>query len=423
MLDKDASRRGLPPTLRAFGNGDYRIYWLASLLSQMSRWMQMTLLAFLVLELTDSASLVALVGFFAMAPMLFLGLIGGVLADTINRQRLLLSTHAAGFAAVLVMAALLWQDAAVYWHAYLVILVSGAAQSLEMPSRRSLIHDLLGRSGVTNGLALDTVAMSVSGVIGPALAGGLIVLADVAAGYVAVTLFYLVALTLISRLRVEQTRGKASSLGGMVSNIVQGLRYVKGHPSLRALISITVIMNLLMFPYMPMVPVVARDVLGVGPGLMGILQSSAGVGTVIGAVVIATAVNIRHHGRVFMSGSIIALASLLLFSLSRSYLLSAPMLLLTGLGTSMFGTMQAAIVILLAKAEVRGTALGVVSLAIGTMPLGSLIIAGVTSAYGPTFAIGLNAAVGIVGLAAVALLMPALRQRTMPEDARPEPGR
>lgn len=423
MLQKDASRLRLPPTLRAFESGNYRIYWFASLLSQTSRWMQMTLLAYLVLELTDSASLVALVGFFAMAPMLFLGLIGGVLADTLNRQRLLLYTHAIGFTSVLVMTVLLWQEATVYWHAYVVILVSGAGQALDMPSRRSLIHDLLGRSGVTNGLALDTVAMSTSGVIGPALAGGLIVLADVAGGYVAVSLFYLVALTLVSRLRVDQTTGNAAGPGEMVSNLVKGLRYVRGHPTLRALISITVIMNLLMFPYMPMVPVIARDVLLVGPGLMGILQSAAGMGMVAGAMVIATVVNIRYHGRVFMIGSMLALVALLLFSLSGSYILSASLLLLTGLGTSMFSTMQAAIVILHARAEVRGTALGVVSLAIGTMPIGSLIIAGVASAYGPTFAIGLNAGLGIVGLAIVALLMPALRQRTITEDAQPEPRR
>ena len=408
------SRKRLPPTLRAFENSSYRIYWPAGLLSNSSRWMQMTLLAWLVLVRTDSPWRVALVGFFAMAPMLFLGLIGGILADTMDRRKLLLGTHAASLAAALAMLALLWSGAAEYWHAYVVILVTGAAQALEMPARRSMTIDMVGRSGVTNALALDSAAMSASGVVGPALAGGLIALADVAGGYVGVSLFYLVSLALLWRLNVSQTRRSQIGISNIAGTLMQGLRYVKGHPTLRAAVLITLVMNLLMFPYMSLVPVIARDVLHVGPGLMGTLQSGAGIGSLLGAVLVASAVTIRYHGRLFIGGAMVALLALLLFSLSTTYLLAVSMLLLVGLGTSMFVVMQPTLVVLLSKDDMRGTVLGVVSLAIGSMPLGALLIGGVATAMDPSFAIGLNAVVGIVGLALIGLLMPSIRQPTVP---------
>ena len=407
-----ASRTRLPRTLRAFQSSNYRIYWLAGLLSHTSRWMQMTLLAWMVLRLTDSPLLVALVGFFAMVPMLFLGLLGGILADTVDRRRLIIYTNGAGFAAALAMLALLWSGAAEYWHAYAVILVNGSGHALEMPARRSVTLDLVGRTGITNALALDSVAMSASGVVASALAGGLIALADVAGGYVAVNLFYIVSVTLLWRLKVYQTKRSDRGETSMVRSLVQGLRYVMGHPILRAAVLITLIVNLLMFPYMTLVPVVARDVLFIGPALMGTLQSASGIGSLVGAVLVASAVNIRYHGRLFMGGAMLACVALLLFSLSRSYFSAVSTLLLVGLGTSMFVVMQPTLMVLFSKDEMRGTALGVVSLAIGSMPLGALLVGGVASARDPSFAIGLNAVIGIVGVAMIGLLIPSLRQPT-----------
>jgi MFS family permease len=177
-------------------------------------------------------------------------------------------------------------------------------------------------------------------------------------------------------------------------------------------------MNLLLFPYVQMVPVIARDILGVGPGLMGVLLSAEGIGALFGAVVIASAGDLRFQGRVYMSGSLLAMTALLLFSFSHWYALSLPLLMVMGLGAAGFGTMQATIVMLVAREEMRGRALGVVSLAIGTMPLGALMIGGVASAVSPTFAIGLNASVGLVLIALVAVLAPSLRRRIVPHEGQ-----
>ena len=348
-------------------------------------------------------------------PLFFLGLVGGSIADSMDRRKVILSTQAAGLMAALVMTVLLWRGVEQFWHAYAVALAVGAAWALDMPSRRSTIHDLLGSSGVINGLALDSVAMSGSRMAGAALAGLLMTLTRFLGGYVAVVLFYSISLVFVWMMKLSPTeRGHAPRPGGL-GNLLIGIRYVRRHPTLLATVLITVVMNMLLFPYMAIAQVVAKDVLHVGAGLMGLLLASDGLGSLVGAFVIASAINIRYHGRLFMSGSALALAALVLFALSGSYPLSLLTLLVLGLGAAGFSTMQASIVMLLAPRELRGAALGVIALAIGVHPLGALLVGAVTDLTTPSFALVVSASAGLVCIGLIGLLMPSLRQRTLPE--------
>ena len=403
------------------------------------------MLAWLVFELTASPLRVALVGFFGMLPVLLLGVFGGLLADRVDRKRLITLTQTVNALAALAMTVALFSGSIRFWHAYLVMLATGISWALDNPSRRSLMHDLLGRSGLTNAIALDTMAMSSSRMLGPAIGGVLIMLVDVAGGYVMVTLFYLTAATLMWSVSLpeqirfrpppgRETPGQAPDrarqpLGKMVSNyrglrdifrtLGEGFGYVRKHRTLRALISVTFLMNLLVFPYMEMVPVISKQVLGVEPALMGILMAADGLGTLVGAVLVASAVNLSYHGRVFTGGSMLAMLALLFFSFSRWYGVSLPILLVLGLGAAGFSTMQSTIVLLVPRPEMRGRALGVISVAIGAMPLGSLLIGGVATAVSPSFALGLNASLGAVLLAGVIIFMPALRERIVADEQRP----
>lgn len=404
------TRIPLPRTFWAFRSRSYRFLWPANFIAYASRWMQMTLLGWFVLVETDSPWLVGLVGFFGMIPMFVLGIVGGVLADSVDRRRLLLTTQAVSFASLLTLSALLVLDLAVYWHAYPAILVMGVAWALDMPSRRSLIHDLLGRRRVTNGVALDSMGMSASMMIGPATAGTLIDRVGVTGGYLVVTALVLTSIVLLSLLKTGPPRS-AQQHAGIVANLVDGLRYVAGHPALRAMVLITVLANLLLFPYMHMVPVMARDVLEVGPSLMGLLQAAPGMGSFAGAIGIASLPRLSHHGRVMLAGTLTAFAALLVFSQSTVYAFSLPTLLVMGVGVSGFGSMQAAMTMLLAPNEMRGKALGVVSLAIGSSPFGALIVSSVANEYGPGPAIAAIAIAGMASVGMVGISMPAIRAR------------
>src|SRR5712691_8138080 len=355
---------------RAFANRGYVCLWLANFLLYTSRWMQMTLLAWLILDLTDSPFLVALVGFFSSTPMFLLGVVGGILADRVRRQRLLSITQGTNVMSSFMLTLLLSTGAFQVWHAYIAILITGACWALDTPSRRAVIYDLLGLEGVTNAVALDSVGMNASRMCGPALAGVLITLTGVKGGYMVITLFCSMAWVLLWSLRIPQGPRPERRQQSIGRNLLEGFRYVRKNSTIKATLYITVVMDVLLFPYVQMVPIIARDILHVDAGLMGMLQAAEGLGALVGAVLIASAVRLHDHGRVFVGGSLLALGGLFVFSLSRWYILSLPVLLLLGLGTAGFGTMQSTIIMLTAREEMSGRALGVLSLAIGTGPFG-----------------------------------------------------
>ena len=134
----------------------------------------MTTLSWFVLDRTDSAFSVGLVGFFGMVPFLVLGIFGGYLADVLDRKLLIAVTQFLNLISAVIMCVLLSLDIVEYWYAYIAIIIPGLGWSLDMPSRRSLIMDIMGPQGLTNGVALDSVGMHISKMIGPALAGALI---------------------------------------------------------------------------------------------------------------------------------------------------------------------------------------------------------------------------------------------------------
>lgn len=409
VAQRDVPRRR---TFQAFENRGFARLWLANCLLYSARWMQLTLLGWFVLELTDSPWLVALVGFFSSAPMLALGLVGGILADVMHRQRLLLITQGTNCLFSLLLTLALGTGVVQVWHIYLTILMSGAGWALDTPSRRSLVYDLLGLEGVTNAMALDSVGMNASRMLGPAVAGALIVLVGVSGGYAVITGCYATALFLLWSLPVSQGPRPGPRQQSLGRNLAEGFRYVRRHRTIMAIIYITIAMNLLLFPYVQMMPVIARDVLHVDAALMGALQAAEGVGALMGAVLIASAPHLQYHGRVFLGGSLLSLLALFVFSMSRWYLLSWPALLILGLGSSGFGAMQSTLVLLLAREQMRGRALGVLSLAIGAGPLGSLLIGAVASTIHPVFAVRMHALLGIIALAGILLLFPVIWDRT-----------
>ena len=399
--------------LRAFTNRNYTQLWFSNCLSYIARWMQVTLLAWLILELTDSPWYVALVGFFFMFPTLGFGLVGGILADEMDRRRLLLISQGISAVVSIWLTWLLVGGTVHVWQAYLTALINGASWAISFPSRRALIYDLWGASGVTNAVALDTVGMNISRIIGPALGGVLITLTGVGGGYSAVTLSYAIGFILLWPMKVGNPLKREQPRRSVFQNLIEGFRYVRRTPSILAAVSITVVVNFFLFSYLPMVSVVARDVLHVGPALMGILQAAEGFGALAGAMIIAASTSIRYHGRIFLYGSMLAFAALCVFSISRSYLFSFNTLLGLGLGTSAFATMQGAFVMLVAKEDMRGRALGVVSFAIGVGHLGSLLLGVTANTFGPMVALRMNSSAGILALTCIAFFLPAIHGRTI----------
>ena len=398
-------------TFDAFHSLNYRLLWGTNSAMYVSRWMQMTTLSWFVLEETDSAFSVGLVGFFGMVPFLVLGIFGGYLADVLDRKLLIATTQFLNLISAVIMCILLTFGTVEYWYAYIAIVIPGLGWSLDMPSRRSLVMDIMGPQGLTNGVALDSVGMHISKMIGPALAGALIAFTGVAGSYI--LLSSVMAITSVSS---DAGNSHGKKLGREVfNNLSEGFKYAFSNQAIVAVIVITVFMNLLLFPYMQMVTVVSKNILHVGPLLMGILMASDGLGALVGSTLIASRNKILYHGRFFLYGSILSLMALTIFSMSTWYLVSLPLLLILGVGTSGFGTMQSAIVLLVSRPEIRGRALGVVTLAIGAGPIGSLVVGAVSEWIGPADALLFNSIIGLILVCISGLFFPSIRGQIIPE--------
>jgi MFS family permease len=375
-------------------NRDFLWLWAAGGLSNASRWMETGVLGWLILDLTDSAWYVALVGVSRSAPLLAFGLFAGLIADRTNRWAVMLCTQAVNAVVTGVLVVLLLFGTIQPWHVLLVAFILGCGTILDMPSRRSLIYDLVGPQQVVSAMSLETVNNTVGKFLGPLIGGLMIEITGFAGVYLLLMAIYLLALGFILQVKINLP-APAGTAQPIWQSLVSGLQYSLQNRVVLGVLCITVIMNALAFSYVQILPVVARDHLQVGPGLMGLLASADGLGTLIGALLLTAFGNLTSQGRIFALGALLELISLMGFAASPWYALSCLLLFGVGLGNAGFSTMQSTIILLSAAPGMRGRAVGVLGLCIGSTPLGLLELGALAALVGAPAAIGLNAAIGL----------------------------
>ena len=402
--------------LNILHNRDFLWLWAAGGMSNASRWMETGVLGWLILELTDSPWYVALVGVSRSAPLLAFGLFAGLMADRTNRWAVMLCTQSVNALVCGVLVVLLLFGTIQPWHVLLVAFILGCGTILDMPSRRSLIYDLVGPQQVVSAMSLETVNNTVGKFLGPLIGGLMIEMTGFAGVYLLLMAVYLLALGFILQVKINLP-GPPGTAQPIWQSLLTGLQYSLQNRVVLGVLCITVLMNALAFSYAQILPVVARDHLQVGPGLMGLLASADGLGTLIGALLLAALGNLTSQGRIFALGALLELVSLLAFAASPWYALSWVLLLAVGLGNAGFSTMQSTIILLSAAPGMRGRAVGVLGLCIGSTPLGLLELGALAAVVGAPMAIGINAAIGLVLWLPVIAFTPLLSR---PHTARSE---
>lgn len=395
-------------------------------LDNTGRWMDTVVMGLLVLDLTDSAFQVALLFVFRWIPMLSFALLSGMIADRANRWIVMMVSRTMAAAATTVILVLVLTDALEPWHLFIASFFLGLLFVLEFPSRRSLIYDLVGSGRIVGAMSLETINSTLGRFIGPFMAGILIELTGFSVTYVILMAVYLAAFILIWRVK---TRGpaRAATSYPFWRTISRGFKYSVNNGVIRSVMIITLIMNAMAFSVESLFPVVARDQLGVGAGLTGILISAQAIGSLAAASVIATIAVVRYHGRIFCLGLTLQLVSLLIFALSPWYPLSFLMLLLSGLGAAGYGTMQSTIILISADPEMRGTALGMLGQCIGVAAVGGLAVGAVANIFSAQAAVAMSVSLGLVLLIPAVVFSPLIRGPIAPPDesseaAQPEPA-
>ena len=402
------ARRPAFAPIETFRSPGYRYLWTASVLWNQARWMDRVVLGWVVLEMTNSAWDLAVMEALRWLPLLMFGIAGGAVADQVDRRWLLIGAQCLGLLVCVSTATLLGLGLFNFGLAAAATFLLGLQWSVDWPTRRALIPDLVGRDLTVNAVALEAVSMNLTRIIGPLVAGALIAYASPAAAFAFMASLYVVEIILLKLMPLAQS-GRQVAGGSMLRYLTEGFARLRQSQPIVGVLLISVFMNILVFPYQQLLPVFARDELHVDAVGLGALSAAAGVGSLLGASAIATTRRVSRSGMLFWLGSCLMSVCLVGFALSGDFGLALTLVAFSGLGQAAFASLQTTIVLATATDQLRGRAMGALTLAIGSTPIGSLEIGAAAVALGAPLAVALNAGACALLVAVVALRLPRFR--------------
>ncbi len=402
--------------------------WVSGLFFQLGRWWDFTVLAWIVIELDGSVFEVALLGVFRQVPLAVVGPVSGSLSDLVPKGWLLI---VAGFVSAVTgafLAAAAITDFVTIPQVYAVSTILGIAMSLEIPARRALIREALPDNEFVPGLSLDQLAQTITRIGGPVAAGVLIatagsgvayafsVVAFLAAGVVALELRRIGtaagdgndALAHSLRTFAGSLRSLAGSFRGFVSSLGSGAKHARDNEIVRGILILTIVWNVLIFPHQWLFAVFAEDVLRVGPQLYGLMGTAQGVGAFVAAVAFVMLRSTPYPALWFGLGAIGFAGGVLAFGLAPWYELAVAGLLIAGIGQGTYFIFQTATILSAADPAMRGRAMGMLTLCIGTAPIGVVLVGALADVVGPRLAVAGPAVLALVLLGVVAAASPNL---------------
>jgi MFS family permease len=378
----DERDREFPKIIRALRNPNFRLFWSGNFLSNIGTWMQNVAQGWLILTLTGSAFWLGVVGFAGSIPFLVFTLFGGVVADRVNKRRLLLVTQSVMMVLAFALAALAGLKIITVWEVVTLAFLNGMAMAMNAPSYQALVPRLVKREDLTNAIALNSAQFNMSRILGPTLGGYAMALVGVAGNFFLNGVSFLAVLWALTR--IEYPEQEQSHYSGLFSSLHDGFSYVRANPQMRVLLWMTAAASFFGIPFITFIPYFARMVLHSGEAGLGWLMAASGTGAVLGAVTVAAIGTVRHRGVVVTVGGVVFFSVIMCFCYSHSFLLSQCLLLVEGYSAILMISSFNVAIQHLASDAMRGRVMSIYATSfLGLPPLGSLL-AGEMSRHVPT---------------------------------------
>lgn len=411
-----AVRAAMAFRFRALRHRNFRLFWSGQLVSLVGTWMQSVAQGWLMHELTDSAFMLGLLGFLQFLPVLLLSLWAGVVADRVDKRRMLLLTQSLALLQAAALATVVSAHVVQPWMVLALALVFGVFNAFDLPTRQAFLIEMVGKDDISNGIALNSAAFNTARVIGPAVAGLLVAGMGVAACFWFNAVSYLAVIWSLARIRIAP-RAAGAAGGGTRTHVMEGVRYAWSVRPLRNLLLLLGFTAGIGFQYMVLLPVYARDILHTGAEGYGLMVSAFGLGSLAAAVVMTRRLDrwdLRRNLRFGLSISGLGMAA---FAWSRSLPLTLAMGFCIGLGLILYVTSTNTLLQLTTEDRFRGRVMSLYTLMfIGTAPAGALISGWVAQVMGAPIATSLSALVLLGGAIYVFFRLRVLAAR---EAARP----
>lgn len=360
------------PALASLQYRNYRLYWTGLLVAIIGYQVLTFTQLWLVYELTNSTVYTGLVGGVNGVTNIVLSLFGGVFADKLDRRKLLLITQSFMALLACTLAVLTITKVVDVWHVLVIAGFTGATAAFDSPARQALIPHLIDdRKDLGNAVALGSSVWSAAGILGPAIAGTLIAATSPAICFFVTSSGYITMVLVLRSIHLNKPPANPARLNILVE-IKEGWGYVLHNRIFLVLIGMSYFSSMFGFSFMYLLPVFAKDILQVGSSGYGFLSTATGIGSVCGAIVVASLSRRGHRGKLLITGCIVYGALLAVFGISRSYMFSLSVLAMTGLFNAIFLTNVMTSLQALVPDGLRGRVMGIYSLTFSFMPLGGL---------------------------------------------------
>ncbi len=318
--------------LRALSVRNFRVYYIGQSASLVGTWMQQIALAWLVYRLTGSPFMLGLASFVGHIPILFLAPLGGLWADRFDRRRSMLVTQALSLAQAAVLAGLTFAGMVEVWHLLVAAAFLGVVNAIDTPLRQSMLLELVGtREHLPNAIALNSLMMNVSRLVGPPVAGVVLALAGEAWCFLVNALSYLAVIASLSAIRITGTPHKPHTQGWF-AGLAEAARFAWDFLPSRSLLALVALVSFSGNPYTSLMPVFARDIFAGGGELLGLLVGTGSAGAVMGVLYLASRKHVAGLESLVPVAAGCAGLGLVVFSQSPWFGLSLAALPLIGFG-------------------------------------------------------------------------------------------
>jgi len=407
MKNALANSRGIQ-VFRSLRHRNYRLLWVNRLAVFSGYWIQITAQGWLVLQLTDSAFWVGLIAFIIGIPALFLSPFGGLYADRLDRRKMLLFGNGMAALLIFLLATLTSTGVIAIWHIVAISVLLGTVWALTDPASMAIIPSLVTPDELMNATAMNALAWQISQFIGPAIAGVLMGLVTIGGTFYSAGIASVVAFLLLSRMQSQATvTTRRTSIG---KDIKEGLSYIRSNKVALMLILLMAVVALFALPYLWLMPVFARDVLGLGEAGYSQLMMSVGAGGLGGGIIAAKLGDFQRKGWLLIGSALTFTVTLILFAMSRSFPLSLVLAVIIGGANGIFIAVTDALLLSIIPDEFRGRVMGLFIITWYLPSIGSLMLGAATDWVGLPVAVIAGALICTVFILVAVLRLPALRR-------------
>ena len=379
-------------------------------LTSVVRWLEMLVFGIYVYAETRSATITAAMTLLRVLPLALFGVFGGAVADRVDRRRLMqwglvgMCVLSAG------LAALAWSGRIEVWHLGVAAFLAGTFWITDFPIRRALIGEVVRGPFLGRAMGVDTLANNGTRMLGPLLGGTVLATVGLTGTFVISAVLHALCWVAFQVVRFP-SQGSASRTSNVWRSIAEGLRYLRGDRRVAGVLAITVVFNLWAFPMISMIPVIGEESFRLDPSAVGLLAATEGAGALIGAFLITFSARPANFMRLLFAGCAFYLAFSIAFAASPFPWLAGIMLFVVGVGGAFYAAMQTTVVIVSTPAEVRGRMMGVLSVFIGTGPIGFYHVGFLADWIGARNAVALIGLEGLVAAIVVSLIWPEIHRR------------